>query len=123
MATIFAFVVATIHVYIFYLESVAWGRPRTNKAFRVSAADAQVNRGFAFNQGFYNLFLSTEIMIGLALARSGREAEGNMLTDFGILSVLCAGMVLFFSGKNYRTPALIQGLPALAYIGFRALGY
>jgi hypothetical protein len=43
--------------------------------------------------------------------------------DFGVLSVFGAGVVLFASDVSLKRPALIQALPALGYLGFRALGY
>jgi len=123
MAIFFAVFVAVIHSFIFYLESLAWGRPSTNRIFRMSEDEARTNRTFAFNQGFYNLFLAVGIVVGIALKFSGRTAEGGILLDFACLSVLGAGFVLFMSGPARRNPAMVQALPALGYLGFRFLGY
>jgi putative membrane protein len=123
MSILFAALVAVIHAYVFFLESLAWGRPRTNKLFRVSESDAEKLRKFAFNQGFYNLFLAIEIFGGLGLRFAGHGLEGNALVDFGALSVFGAGVVLFASDTSLKRPALIQALPALGYLGFRLLGY
>ncbi len=123
MALFFAVLVAVIHVYVFFLDSVAWARPRTNALFRVSDTDARTLRKFAFNQGFYNLFLAVEIVAGIVLRYAGRAPEGNALLDFGALSVFGAGVVLFASDTSLKRPALIQMLPALGYLGFRLLGY
>lgn len=123
IAIIFAGVVSLIHAYIFYLESIAWGRPATNRLFGVSSEEAKMMRGMAFNQGFYNLFLSAGVVIGLLMRSLGHFDYGNALVDFACASVLAAGLVLFFSSPKLVRPAMIQALPAMAYLGFRFLGY
>jgi len=123
IAVIFALVVALIHVYIFYLESLAWGKPRTNKLFGVTSAEAKTCQLMAFNQGFYNLFLALGILVGLSFRLLDREVYGAALMDFACLSVLGAGLVLFFSRPKLIRPAMIQALPAIGYLGFRFLGY
>ncbi|MGZ3649711.1 MAG: DUF1304 domain-containing protein [Bdellovibrionota bacterium] len=123
MALFFAALIALVHVYIFFLEAIAWGRPRTNKLFRVSEADAGTMRKFAFNQGFYNLFLALAVVAGLALRVWQHDVQGNTLLDYAALSVFAAGFVLFASDTSLKRPALIQALPALGYLGFRILGY
>ena len=123
MSTFFAVAVALIHTYVFFLESISWGKPRTNAIFRVNELDARILHKFAFNQGFYNLFLAIEIFAGLALRFSGHPAVGNELADFGALSVFGAGVVLFASDTSLKRPALLQALPAMGYLGFRILGY
>ena len=123
MSIFFAALVAVIHVYVFFLESVAWGRPRTNRLFRVREDDARTLAKFAFNQGFYNLFLSLAIFAGLALRFGGHPIEGDTLIGYGAVSVLAAGLVLFASDPSLKRPALIQALPAIGYLGFRIFGY
>ncbi len=114
MTQVFAGLVALIHVYIFLLESVLWGRPKTNKAFGVNEAEAKINKQFAFNQGFYNLFLAIAIIAGFA---TGIVA----LVDYACLSVLGAGLVLWISARRLWRPALIQAGPALIYLVLRIL--
>ncbi|MES2962523.1 MAG: DUF1304 domain-containing protein [Bdellovibrionota bacterium] len=116
LALFAALLFAIIHVYIFFLESIAWGRPKTNKLFGLrSAEEAAANRAFAFNQGFYNLFLALGTFAGLALMKAGYLAEGRTLVTFCALSIFGAGVVLYFSTKNLR-PALIQAGPAFVYL-------
>ncbi|HYW84889.1 MAG TPA: DUF1304 domain-containing protein, partial [Spirochaetia bacterium] len=55
---------ALIHIYIFVLESLLWGRTRTNKVFAISEEDARVTKPMAFNQGVYNLMLAAAIIVG-----------------------------------------------------------
>lgn len=115
---LFALIFASIHVYIFFLESIAWGRPATNKAFGVRSQDEAVAmKSFAFNQGFYNLFLALGTFAGLYLIATGRVVEGRTLLTFCALSIVGAGVVLYFSTKMLR-PALMQAGPALLYLVF-----
>jgi putative membrane protein len=124
IATAIGSIVSLIHIYIFYLESIAWGKPGTNRAFGVSATEANTLSGFAFNQGFYNLFLALSILSGFAAKFIfDRVDYGNALADAACASVLGAGLVLFFSRPRMIRPAMIQAGPAMAYLGFRVLGY
>ncbi len=123
MATFFAALIALIHLYIFYLEAIAWGKPATNRLFLVSEADARATKAMAFNQGFYNLFLAIAILLGFVLKLAHREAEGDVLIGYAAASVLGAGFVLYISAPGLKRAALIQALPALGCIGFRLLGY
>lgn len=121
IASIFAAIIGIIHVYTFYLESLAWGKPATNKLFKVNAAEAAANKAFAFNQGFYNLFLAIAISLGLILQAREHFVEGTILIDYAAASVFGAGLVLLASGKSRLRPAMIQALPALFYGLFRLL--
>lgn len=121
MKDIFALLIALIHVYIFVLESIVWGKPRTNKSFGVSAEEARINAVMAFNQGFYNLFLAVAIAIGLIFVYLGRHDYGRAMVDYAATSVFGAGAVLFFSARRLRRPAMVQLLPALLYWIFRLI--
>jgi putative membrane protein len=120
-AALLAALIGALHVYIFLMESIWWGTPRVNRAFGVSQADAETNRLFAFNQGFYNLFLALAVFLGLVLAQTRLAARGQTLVDYAVASVLGAGAVLFFSGPRLRRPASLQGGPALVYLVLRVL--
>jgi putative membrane protein len=109
---IIALLAAAIHFYFFILESILWTRPSTLKAFRMKPADAETTRVLAFNQGFYNLFLVGAVLVGLVLG-----AEGKILVDYAMASMLLASLVLFFSKKGMLRGALIQGLlPAIYFV-------
>jgi len=109
-----AALVALLHVYVFALESLLWSRPRTAKVFRVSEDEARASRLFAFNQGFYNLFLSIAAILGLLLPM-------RTLVDYAMVSVLGAGTVLFFSAPHLRRLATVQALPPALYLALRLL--
>jgi len=106
---------ALIHVYIFVLESLLWGRARTNKVFAISEEDARAAKLMAFNQGVYNLLLAAAIVAGLLLSLSaGTAIVGRVLAAYGLGSILVAGVVLMASAPKLWRSALIQIVPATA---------
>ncbi|HEV3169303.1 MAG TPA: DUF1304 domain-containing protein [Actinocrinis sp.] len=107
---------ALIHIYIFVLESLRWERPATRAAFGVTAETAAATRPLAFNQGFYNLFLAIEVVLGLALLGTQRRA-GIGLVAFAAGSMLAAALVLVLSDRTKLRAAAVQGgFPLLAEI-------
>lgn len=104
---------AIIHIYIFMIESLLWGIPRTNKVFRITPEQADQNRLFAFNQGFYNLFLAIAAATGIALCLSGTITIGFTLMVYANFSMLGAAVVLIYSQRKLIRAALFQGLPPL----------
>lgn len=120
MTILFAAISGLIHVYIFTLESLKWGTPKVNKAFQQDETSAEITRSFAYNQGFYNLFLAIGSLAGATLLALGKShtIAGTMLI-YANASMLAAAIVLISSNKKMVRPALIQGLPpALAILGF-----
>ena len=113
---------ALFHVYIFYLESIAWTKPKTWKAFGIASQEAaETIRPMALNQGFYNLFLALEIAAGL-VALAVNEKVGFALIIAGAESILGAGLVLFFSVKTSRRAAIIQATPPFIGLVFLLFG-
>lgn len=119
MSIFFTVLAGVIHVYIFSLESIFWGRPKTNRVFGISSEAAEQNRLFAFNQGFYNLFLSVAAIGGLAIGLN--NAVGKTLVAYSLMSMLLAAIVLIFSNRKLLRAALIQGVPPLLGLTFLAL--
>lgn len=114
---ILAGLAALLHVYIFYLESVAWTSRRVRAVFGTTEAQAQATREMAFNQGFYNLFLAIVTGVGIALHLAGRGAAGAALVFAGIGSMAAAALVLLLSSPDKKRAAFTQGvLPLLAVI-------
>ncbi|MEU2201823.1 DUF1304 domain-containing protein [Isoptericola sp. NPDC019482] len=112
---------AALHVYIFWLESVAWTTPRARATFGTTEEEAAATRELAFNQGFYNLFLAVMTAVGIALVAIGSTAgttgAGAALALAGTGSMLAAALVLFLSSPDKRRAAVTQGaLPLLAVI-------
>lgn len=58
---------ALLHVYIFYMEAIAWTRGEVRAAFGASEAEAAATTEMAFNQGFYDLFLAITTSGGIVL--------------------------------------------------------
>lgn len=112
---VFAALAATVHVYIFVLESFAWTTARTRAVFGTTPEEAETTRMLAFNQGFYNLFLAVVTAIGVALVVLGHRSVGGALILAGAGSMLAAAVVLLSSSPDKARPAIIQGtFPLLA---------
>lgn len=114
---ILAGLAALLHVYIFYMESVAWTTKKVRAVFGTTEAEAHATKEMAFNQGFYNLFLAFLTGLGIALYLSGRTAAGAALVFAGAGSMTAAALVLLLSSPDKKGAALKQGtLPALGVI-------
>lgn len=110
---------AVLHVYIFAMESLWWTTPRVRATFGVSELDAQVTRGMAFNQGFYNLFLAIVTAAGIVAYALGEAAVGAALVIAGAGSMLAAALVLILSDRTKASAAVKQG--ALPIVGLALL--
>jgi len=120
--SIFVGLAAAIHLYIFVLESVRWSHPTTWRLFGVrSQADADTVRPMAFNQGFYNLFLASGVVLGLVLTATGSAAAGIAITLFAAGSMVAAALVLLISSPKLARAAAIQGAAPLVGIVLVAL--
>ena len=120
MATIFASIAGFVHLYIFCVESLFWGRPSINRIFGISPETAETNRLFAFNQGFYNLFLALGAIGGVVVGL--QSVVGKTLVAYALASMLLASIVLILSQPKLWRPGLIQGIPPLMGLIFLALG-
>jgi putative membrane protein len=118
---VLAGVAAALHVYIFWLESLAWTTPRARATFGTTEQEAAATRELAFNQGFYNLFLAVMTAVGIVLVAVGATGAGGALALAGTGSMLAAALVLFLSSPDKRGAALKQGgLPLLAVVALVA---
>ena len=109
-ALVFAGLAALLHVYIFTMESLTWTSPRTRAVFGVSAEEAAATKEFAFNQGFYNLFLAIVTAAGIVMFAIGNRSAGAALVVAGAGSMLAAALVLLLSSPDKSRPAVIQGI-------------
>ncbi|APF32831.1 DUF1304 domain-containing protein [Microbacterium paludicola] len=114
---------ALIHVFIFYLESIAWTSERARKTFGTgTAAQAEAQKALAFNQGFYNLFLAIAVFVGIVVVIAGNLPVGATLVFTGAGSMVAASLVLILSDPSKASAALKQGVvPALGVLAL-ALG-
>jgi putative membrane protein len=120
-AQIFAFLAAVLHVLVFCMESLWFMQPKVYRRFgAATVADAEARRLFAFNQGFYNLFLAIGVFAGLAMLRFNVNAVvAQTLVLFSCACMLSAGVVLFFSaGRVMLRAAVTQGIFPLLAWGF-----
>jgi putative membrane protein len=112
-----AIVAALVHVWFFAMESLLFLRPRVWSRFGLrSQQDADIVRSFAFNQGFYNLFLAIGVAIGIALIATGATEAGRAILLFGCGSMVAAGIVLVLHNTAFFRAAAIQIGPALIAI-------
>jgi putative membrane protein len=105
-----------IQVLIFCMESLWWTRPNVQKRFRQSPEQAQATKLFAYNQGFYNLFLAIGVFGGFALVLAGHHTAGMVLATWSCLSMLAAAIVLVTSAPQMRRGAVIQGAAPLLFL-------
>jgi putative membrane protein len=115
VALVLAGLAALVHVYIFWLEALAFGTTG-RKAFGISAGDAAVMKPWAYNQGFYNLFLAIVTGAGIAIGGENRDAS-IALVAAGVGSALAAALVLVTSDPSKARGAVVQGtFPLLALV-------
>lgn len=122
-AIVFAFLAGLIHFYIFSLESFMFDNPKVWKLFGVEGPEAaKAVKPWAYNQGYYNLFLAVTAVIGsglLAVAKAGSDQLiwAQALIYAGCGSMFLASLVLLNSGGKPRA-ALIQGLCPLLAVAY-----
>ncbi|MER7072687.1 DUF1304 domain-containing protein [Terrabacter sp. NPDC000476] len=118
VASVFVGLAALLHLYIFWMESLAWTRPEIWRRFGVAdQAAADVTRPMAYNQGFYNLFLGLGAALGVVLWWAGHPEVGRTLVLFSTGSMVAAATVLVTTGRSYLRAALSQGtLPLIGFV-------
>jgi putative membrane protein len=120
LLALFASLAALLHVFIFYLETVAWTSPLAKKVFGFTDEGAAQTKEMAANQGVYNLLLAIMSAVGVVLLVAGGGAvvatTGLALVLAGCGSMLVAALYLFFSSDK-KAAAIKQGtLPAVAVV-------
>jgi len=119
---VFAALGAAIHVYIFYLESIAWTGAAARRTFGTTDETVHVTRPFAYNQGFYNLFLAIAVFLGIVFVATGSTAIGATLVFVGAGSMVAAGLVLLLSDRSKARAAMIQLTAPLLGVVLLAIG-
>ncbi|MFI6869103.1 DUF1304 domain-containing protein [Nocardia sp. NPDC050406] len=106
-----------VHVGIFYLEVVRFGDPKVHRGvFGVRDDEVAAATPWAFNQGFYNLFLAIGAFVGVALVRRDTSA-GWALILLSCGSMLAAAIVLAVKYRDKVNAAAKQALfPALTLL-------
>lgn len=114
IANILVALVALIHLYIVYLEMVAWDTPAGHKAFKLTPDFAKASKVLAANQGLYNGFLAAGLIWGLYLGEAGFQVK-----VFFLLCVAIAG--LYGAATVSRKILYIQTVPAVFALAALAL--
>ena len=123
IALLFAAAAGLVHIGIFFLESLRWEQPATRKAFGLSPEEAASTKGFAFNQGFYNLFLAIGALTGVALWFWPTVSTTLIVMSLGCM--LGAALVLVANDRSKVRAAIFQGsapLLGLVFLGLASLG-
>lgn len=113
---------AVLHGYIFWLESIAWTGPRARRIFGTGAEEARVTAPLALNQGFYNLFLAVDVVVGLVLIAAGLAAAGTTAVLIGAGSMVAAAAVLLISSPDRARAAAVQATAPLLGILLLVIG-
>lgn len=121
VAQVAALAAGLIHVMIFCMESVLFRRSAVHAMFGVPAGDVSAVRSWAFNQGFYNLFLAVGCLGGLVVLHVGSALAGRTLVIFSCGSMLAAAVVLLAANRRMVRPATVQGLAPLTAVVFALL--
>jgi putative membrane protein len=113
----FAVVAVLFHVAAFAMESLLLDRPAVRRILLGRAEPSPDVRIWAFNQGFYNLFLAAGPVAGLIAAGMGHEAVGRALVVYSCAFMTACGVVLFISNpKLWRGMVGQSGPPLIAFI-------
>jgi len=117
-----ALLAAALHAWFFVLESLWFMRPSVYRRFGLATeADARVARSFAYNQGFYNLFLAAGAAGGVAKALLGEADAGVPVMLFACGSMVAAGIVLVTHNPRFASAAAVQVVPPLVAIVAKVL--
>jgi putative membrane protein len=105
---------ALIHLWFFAMESLWFMRESVWRRFGLrSEEEAQIVRSWAWNQGFYNLFLAVGVIAGLALLLAKDFGGAQVLVLFACASMVAAGVVLVTHDRRFARAAALQAVPPL----------
>ena len=117
VAQIFAVVAVLFHVMAFVMESLLFHREDVQKFMLGRPEPAPGVRLWAFNQGFYNLFLAAGPVAGLIAYHGGNVDVGRALVIYGCAFMAACGIVLFVSDRRlWRSMIGQSGPPLIAVI-------
>lgn len=110
---IFALIAVLFHVVACVLESFLFHR-RSVQTFLLGRPESAAGvRLWAFNQGFYNLFLAAGPAAGLVALHTGHETVGRTLVIYGCGFMAGCGVVLFVSDRRLWRGMIGQSGPPL----------
>jgi putative membrane protein len=110
IAQIFIALAGVFHLAVFAMESLLFKKPSTYQRFLVpNDAEAEIARPWAFNQGFYNLFLALGALGGLIFGGD----KGHAIALFAAACMAGAGIVLLASDRRMARSAALQSVPPI----------
>ena len=110
---VFIVITACLHALFFKLESIDFMQAKVLKKFSLNQEQGAVVKVWAFNQGFYNLFLALGLFYSLYLNYSGQTELGLLLARFILITIVGAGVVLWISSPKKVVAAIAQAGSAL----------
>jgi putative membrane protein len=122
VAWTFALLAAAVHVLAFAWETLLFRRPGVHQGvFSIPTSDVPAVMLWAFNVGFYNLFLAGGAVAGVIAWAAGDEAVGKALVVYTCLFMVLGSIALFASDRMALSRprgtgvggALAEGLPPL----------
>ena len=117
-ANIFVGLTAILHILFFKLESIDFMKPKTLRRFGLNSTSGAFVKTWAFNHGFYNLFLALGLLYSMFLINTGQIESGKVLANFILLLIVGAGVILAISAPKKYVAAITQAVPALLGILF-----
>lgn len=118
IAQVFVVIAGLFHVVVFAMESLLFSRPSTYRRFLVKdETELAVARPWAFNQGFYNLFLAVGGLGGLIWGGD----KGHAIALFACACMAGAGVVLVASDRRMMRAAAAQAVPPIVALVLAAV--
>ena len=118
IAQVFVVIAGVFHVFVFAMESLLFRKPSTYRRFLVKDdTEMAAARPWAFNQGFYNLFLAVGALGGLIWGGD----KGHAIALFACACMAGAGVVLLASDRRMVRAAATQAVPPIAALVLAAL--
>lgn len=100
VAWTFALIAAATHVLAFAWETLLFRRPGVHQGvFAIPTDDVRPVMLWAFNVGFYNLFLACGMVAGVLAWSGGNDEAGGALVVYICLFMVLAGIALFVSDR------------------------
>ena len=117
VAQVFAIIAALFHIGAFVMESFLFRRPAVQTFMLGRPEPAPGVQLWAFNQGFYNLFLAAGPIAGLIAYHAGHVDVGRALVIYGCAFMAACGVVLYVSNRKlWRSMIGQSGPPLIALI-------